>query len=63
MKIVKEDENVDAHGNPDMYEMDDKFKMALLADYVSEEEAATLLTNIPFSDKMAKFIIQWEKVR
>ena len=26
MKIVKEDENVDAHGNPDMYEMDDKLK-------------------------------------
>ena len=37
MAIVKDDENVDTFGNKNNYEMDPKFQLIILLEYVKDE--------------------------
>ena len=57
MKVVHEDENHDLLQVKDKYFMNDDFQMIYLATYQSDEDCKKVMSNIPHSEHMAKFLV------
>ena len=61
MSVVKDDENVDLHGNKKCFSMNPNFQLVILATYKSDAELKKLCSLIPHSERMHKIIILGEQ--
>ena len=56
MTIVKDSENKDLLGTPNMYVMQDSFTMVFLYKYQSDERMLEVMENIPGSSEMTVLV-------